>query len=102
MDVNELFKSLPKRVDGRLLIAAWAACFVLLGLNLFTPATIALGLQSSGKWIALWATWPLVLFVGYLRLRTLFDGSEFIVLACHTLLIPGSVVYFTFKNLEIL
>jgi hypothetical protein len=99
MDVGDLFESLPKRTDGRLLITAWAACLVLLVLNLFTPAATALGLQSSGKWITLWATWPLVLFVGHIRLRTLFDGTEFVVLICHTLLIPGSVIFFIFKNL---
>lgn len=97
--VGDFCKSLFKRPDGWLLIGACAACLVLLVLNLLAPVAAMLGLHSSGKWIALWATWPLVLFVGYIRLRTLFDGTEFVVLVCHALLIPGSVVFFMLRNL---
>lgn len=82
MNVGDFCRSLVKRVDGWLLICASAACFVLLIFNAFTPVASSLGLQSSGKWIALWATWPIVLFVAHLRLRTLFDETGLVALIC--------------------
>jgi hypothetical protein len=102
MKVWDYCKSLPKRLDGQLLICAIAACIVMLVINIFVPVSKCFGVNWPGKWIFLWATWPFVLFIGHIRLRILFHKTGISGLIIHTLLMPGSVIYFILKNMGVI
>lgn len=96
--VANFARQLFRRVDGLLLLLTMAFCLVMLAVNLSGYYFHTTSGQHSGKWKVLWIALPIVYFVGYVRLRQLFDSDGWIVNILHGILIPGSAVYFAMLN----
>jgi len=90
---DRFYIGLPKRLDGRLLLVASILSAILLLANIFPGVAASFGLVSKEKWIALWVSWPFVLFVAHLRLRSLSDRDDFIAAINHSLVMLGSTIY---------
>jgi hypothetical protein len=62
-----LREQVAKSMEGRLLIAGSVACLAMAGLALWAPAAVGLAGPRTAAHAAMFGVWPLMAFLGYLR-----------------------------------
>lgn len=95
--VGLFFKEqVAKSIEGRVLIAGSIACVLMAMLSLLAPSTLALTQQRAGTNATLFAMWPMLAFVGYVKVcGPKYVTSVFSVLATFALVAAPFVITYT-------
>lgn len=102
-DINSFLKDILRRPDGRVLIISCLLGLIMLLANL-TCRLYEINFREMGreKWLVMWLFSQPILTLLYIRLRQLIDANGGFVVAVHSLVLIGFVLFFALKNLDLL